>query len=196
MHAHLAHAWQTSRLESEEELHPRGADDHTHDTAAQREHERLGEKLPHESATAGAEGETQRQLALTRCHPGDEQVHDIGAPDEQQTSRRGEQQHQRRTHVADDLLAQRYEVRVEHPRLVAVQLLETLGDRARLPARLGQRHPVAQAPDDLPIMRGAEGRGARALARHPQVDARRKVDRCRHHADDAQRLVADPEARA
>ena len=53
---------------------------------------------------------------------------------------------------------------------------------------------VAQAPDDLPIMRGAEGRGARALARNPQVDARREVDRCRHHADDAQRLVADLEA--
>ena len=34
VHAHLAHAWQTSGLESEEELHPRGADDHTHDTAA------------------------------------------------------------------------------------------------------------------------------------------------------------------
>src|SRR3954471_9467604 len=99
--------------------------------------------LPDETRPPGAEREPERELALALCHERYEQIDDVRAADEEEKSRRGEEHYERRSYVADELIAQRNDMRVVDPRLVAVALLERFRDRARLAPRLRERDPLA-----------------------------------------------------
>src|SRR4051812_32181220 len=141
--------------------------------------------LPDETRPPGAEGEPERKLALALRHTRYEQVDDVRAADEEQESRCGEEHHERRPYVADELITQRNDVRVVDPRLVAVALLERLRDRARLAPRLRKRYPLAQPADNVPVVRRAARWHHLELARRPELVPGRHVGGGRHHADDA-----------
>src|SRR3954467_12637229 len=141
--------------------------------------------LPDETRPPGAEGEPERELALALRHARNEQVDDVRAADEEEESRCGEEHHERRPYIADELIAQRNDVRVVDPRLVAVALLERLRDRARLPPRLRERYPLAQSADDVPVVRRSACRHHLELARRPELGPRWHVGGGRHDANDA-----------
>ena len=91
----------------------------------QRQEQALREQLPHQAATAGAEGEADRDLPLPARGAGQEQVADVGA---------GDQQHQ-----ADDRHQDRQRPRVPFP-----QSREALGEGGE----------VGRQPLDLAACRG------------------------------------------
>src|SRR3982751_1732977 len=141
--------------------------------------------LPDETRPPGAEREPERELALALRHTRYEQVDDVRAADEEEESRRGEEHHERWPYVADELIAQRNDVRVVDPRLVAVALLERLRDRGRLAPRLRKRYPLAQPADNVPVVRRAARRHHLELARGPELGPGRHVGGGRHDTDDA-----------
>ena len=98
--------------------------------------------------------------------------------------------------AAPFLFAERHEVGIVHPRLVAILLLETLRDRARLAPRLGERDAIAQTRDYPKVVASPVWRWPGELAREPEIDANGDVDRRRHDADDAEGLVVEIDHRA
>ena len=68
----------------------------------------LGQELPHDAASIGAERDADRDLALAGDAARQQQIGDVGAGDEQDAGDRRGQQRQRRPRRADDLLVQRH----------------------------------------------------------------------------------------
>jgi hypothetical protein len=96
-----------------------------------------------------------------------------------------EQQHEkRRPRPAHELLAKRHDRRVEHPRLVAVLLLEPARHGAQIVGRPLQRHAVPKARKHLPVVAGSIRIPLAGLTRSPQIRAWGKVHVRRKHADD------------
>ena len=72
-----------------------------------REHGAFGEQLTQQPPLSRAERAAQRDLALTRFRPREQQARDVGAGDQQQERHRAGQQQHGGTHGADDLVTQR-----------------------------------------------------------------------------------------
>ena len=75
--------------------------------AHQRQHDALGQQLPHDPAAAGAHRRADRDLPLADGRAHQQQVRDIRARDQQDEGDRAQQHPQRRPHVADDDLLHR-----------------------------------------------------------------------------------------
>ena len=70
--------------------------------AGDRQHETLGQQLPHESAAPGAEGEPDAHLPTARDGARKEEIGDIGTDDEQQERHAGHQDQKRSMKVTSD----------------------------------------------------------------------------------------------
>ena len=107
-------------------------------SAGERQHDALGQKLPHDPPPAGAERGADCQLALAGRGTHQQQVRDICTRNQQNKDDAGLQHVQRRAHVADNLIA--------HADGVAAEA-------ARLCERLKLRQPLEIARDDRPELR-------------------------------------------
>ena len=105
--AHLGQARDAFRGERHEDLQRPRPERRAGHAAGHREDERLREELADRAPAAGAEGRAQRDLPLPRRGPGEEHVGDVRAGDREDEADGGEQDEQRRPHVADDLLEKR-----------------------------------------------------------------------------------------
>ena len=81
--------------DSDQELAPQDGQDRAQERGDEREADALGQQLPNEAARAGAERTPYRELALARDAPGEHQVADIAAPN-QQHEHAGPQEHEER----------------------------------------------------------------------------------------------------
>ncbi len=74
-----------------------------------REDEALGEQLAHEPRASGAERGADRELAVARGRPREQEVGDVGAGNEEHEGDGAGEDEQRGTDVAGQLLAQRHD---------------------------------------------------------------------------------------
>ena len=75
--------------------------------AGEAEHQRFDEQLLQHAAAPGAERGADRDLLAAAERAREQQVADVGAGDQQHEADGGEQHHQRRADVADDVVLQR-----------------------------------------------------------------------------------------
>ena len=88
-------------------LDAQAGDQQAEGAAREREEGRLGEELADDAAAARAEGRADGDLLAPAERPGEHEVGDVGARDQEDEPDRAEQHQQRRPHVADELLVQR-----------------------------------------------------------------------------------------
>ena len=81
-------------------------EEETRGAAQQREHERLGDDLPHQPGAAGAERGADGELASPRGRAAEHQVRQVGAGDEQDEADRAGQHRERALDAADHLVPQ------------------------------------------------------------------------------------------
>ena len=124
-----------------------------------RQHEALGEHLPHQLHASRAKRRAHRNLAAAAREPRQHQVRDVGADDQQQESDRGRNQQQRRTHRGDQLLLRRDHARA--PAGVAVR------ERRRQPAGDDASSRAAPAPAATPSASRPTTLSDRALRERP-----------------------------
>ncbi len=66
----------------------------------------LGEELPRDTASTGAEGRSHRHLRLPPLRAGEKQVGDVGADDEEHERHRSEEHEERGTDGSHQLFAE------------------------------------------------------------------------------------------
>ena len=115
------------------------------------EDDALGEQLPNQPRPAGAERGANRDLALARRGPRQQQVRDVDTRNQQHEADGAEQQPERLANIAHHRLVQRH--RRDAQSFVAVRVLrrELTADRLDLEAHLFGRHTGLGPPDGLQI---------------------------------------------
>ena len=138
----------------------------------------FGEQLREYPPATGAERGPERQLALSPHHPGQREIGDVGAGDQQHQPGGAQQDQQHRTGVAGQLLTQRCgEGGVAGVGLIDVGevLLKPAGHRRQIGAELLDGDPVPQ-----PTEGGHAAKGGAVLV-HPRFAASpNRTGRCRH----------------
>jgi len=111
-----------------------------------------------------------------------QQAGDIGAGHQQQEPNGPQQEQQSVPHVSRHRVRERHDRSIVEIHLLSVLISDAPGNRAQVRTRLRNRHPIANAAETSPIMRGAAGNFRLQLARNPYLDPRRKIKPVRHHA--------------
>ena len=106
-------ARQVSRAERHQQPHAGAREQQADHGSGERDRQALGEHLPHQLRTAGANRRADGELAAARRGADDEQVGDVGARDQQHEGNRAHQRQDRRTHAADEVVEHRHDVEVE-----------------------------------------------------------------------------------
>jgi hypothetical protein len=161
----------------------------------QSEQQALGEELPHEAATAGAEGRADGDLAVAALGAGEQEVRDVRAGDEHEEPHGAGEQEKRRPPRPDDLVVEphgeRAELHLGGERSLVRQLPR---DPPQVVARTRDRGPGHEARDR--VVPGGAGVRTELLglggARHPQLRRIGRVlaevggqcEAARHHAHD------------
>src|SRR5882672_77389 len=123
-----------------------------HTTTCESQHQALGDELPDQSASFGAERRTDRQLTHTSGRSSQQQAGHVRAGDDQDDAHGAKEDEERLTHVTNDLLVEW--LNVDSPSTVAFR------EAARLiltdPCEIGPRqlrsHVGIQASDRLEVM--------------------------------------------
>ena len=157
----------------------------------------FGEELAQQPETPGAERRANRKLFLSGLGACEQQVREVCARDEQHKGDSALEYPQRRRDSADEILLQPVEpdamalrVRRVHFRIELRPLHQQALDVC---ARLGQRHAVSQASDEVEEVTAAISWG-RGIERQRQPDLHLGVVHViagRHDADDPPRRAVD-----
>ena len=158
-----------------------------------RQHEALGQELPGQARLAGADRRADRDLALARLGPGQQQVGDVGARHQQQERDRAEDEQERLARGPPNLVFEGNRERLE-PHLLRVNALARQVGRQALELR--RRALRRGAPDErrrrvvpvvavrqllrVELFRNPDLR--RLVGVHGEVG--RESEASRHHADD------------
>lgn len=137
---------------------------------------------------ARTEGRTHRHFPLPAHSAREQQVDDIRARDGQEEARASEQHQQAESRSADDVLAQRDDSRIRHPRAVAVLPLQLGGNRPHVGTCLLDRHAVFQTADDPPVVSCPGRQHRRQLTRHPEIGREQRELRLRRHVHEPVRV--------
>ena len=145
-----------------------------------------------DAAARRADRAANRQLTLTARCARQEQRRHVRARDEHHEADRGEQDEQRRAHVADQRIAQRSHARPVIPVLGRILLRQPRADHVQLFARLRHRDAGREPADHIEEMRAAE-RAIVVVERQRQEDfrLRRPPERPRQDADDFVRVAVE-----
>ena len=112
--------------------------------AEYREHEVLGQELPHEAEPRGAQRTADRELALARLGPRQHQVRDVDARDEQHEADGDAKRHQRRLGVARDDFTQGADRQAQPLVRIRGGMRRDESGRQRIELGLGLRHVRAR----------------------------------------------------
>ena len=150
----------------------------------------LGQELPEQAQSAGAERAPHGHLALTYSGPSEQQVCDVGAGDEEHEPDGTEQHQHGASNVADDCLVQRPRREIESFVAIGILAGQLLADCLHLGDHLFDRHARLRSSDDIQVPRPSLRRGEifGLFERHPDDAAGgiRKTfrhdshDLCRH----------------
>ena len=144
------------------------ADHQPEHAAHRRQHDALGQQLPHDAAAAGADRGADRDLALADGRAHQQQVGDVGARDQQDEGDRAQQHPQRRSDVADDDLLHRRDAEAAlAAQRVRKRLAELLRGLLQLRGGGGERDARFQA---------AGGQEEMALHHAVRIDLKRQPD--------------------
>ena len=160
---------------------------------AERKHEALDEKLPHEQPASCAERRADRHFLFARGGAREQHVRDVGARDEQQHPHRRKQRIQRRPELPHEAVDPAHDM---HGELWWIVVWIEFGDPARDEIHLRgcplERDPALQLgleDDETALLRRI---GTIDLHRLPQVRALLREAR-RHHADTRRRHAVQHE---
>ena len=175
---------------------PRG-DEQAGAAAGERHHEALGQDLRDDASARCADGAANRQLPLPAGRTRQQERGHVGARDEHHARDGAKQDEQRRTHVADEIVAQRPQVGAVVRVLCRVGLRQPRADEPQIFPRLPRRDVVAQPSEDAEEVRGAERAVVvRERQRHDDVWTRRPPELRRQHADDFERMAVEGDGAA
>jgi hypothetical protein len=117
--------------------------------AGEGERQALRHQLRDQAPPARAKREPDLQLLLTPERPGEQQVADIRAGDQQHEGDRAEQQQQRLPRIADERVAEKLRLVPRSLILLRELAFELRGQRRELGLRVGQRSTRLQASDPV-----------------------------------------------
>ena len=155
--------------------------EHADPAGQQAEDGALGEQLPDQTPTVGAERDAQPDLAAPRDGPRQEQIGHVGAGDEQHQAGHAEQRHQDRFEERrGPLIGERLDVRAVTRVVVPGLDRDALGHGVQLLARLAEGPSRAQAADAvhelvLPSVQAGEA-GQHRHQRHGRVGVELEAD--------------------
>ena len=133
------------------------------------------------------------ELALASGRAHQQQVGDVGAGDQQHEAHRAHHHQQRRTHIADNGVAQRLNRKsVLRAKRIRVAAAELIGCELHLRVGLGQRHAGLEPPGghEIVALVGAVGI---ELKGQPHVGFGIRDEGLSEHADDGVGLIAQRE---
>ena len=163
-----------------------------------RQQQGLNQQLADQTRAARTERAAHGELLTARRSARQQQVGHVDAGDQEHRDYRRAKQSDGRTHVTDQVLAQRDHFRAHALVRARVLLLDDRGDRIHLRLRLFDRDAVLQPTDDVPVAAGPDPRlvflhGLRgvdvAIARSIFLEVRLEI--IRHHARDEERTVIE-----
>ena len=152
--AHVGDAGDVGRLQGGECPDAGKSDGDPDGARGDREHERFGEQLSRQPAAVCADRQPERQLALPRRGPRQVQVRDVEAGDGEEQDRGAEEQQQDRTGSGGERLAKRHGGSVEHPRALAITLLQRPREDADLAVGCADGDAARHPRDDLEVVSG------------------------------------------
>ena len=103
----IVEARQARGAQLQQAVHAPDRDQQPERAADGREQHAFGEQLRDEARASRAEGPADRHLALPHGRPREQQVGDVRAGDQQHEADGGEQRHERRPDVADEIIVER-----------------------------------------------------------------------------------------
>ena len=189
--ADVGRARQALGIEGQERAQSADGQRHAERAADQREQRALDDELAQQRAPGGAERGADGELAVAGLGPGQQQVGEVGARDEQDEADRGLQHPDRARGAADDLgldrlHLQRVVLGIGHVHLGAGALAPLRQQRRQLGLGRRRRHAVLQPADEIQEMAAAVlAVGRVEPGRQPDLDvAVHHVDLRRQDADD------------
>jgi hypothetical protein len=200
IHRDRVEARQILRSEHQQHLDPRACEEQAERRPARRDHQALRQHLAHELRAAGADRRADRQLAAPSRRAHDQQVRDVGARDQQHERHGAHQRHDRRPHVADQIVEHRNHVKVQTGGLLDGEMLAQVGRDMlyvdlRLPGAHAGLEPADHAVDHVVAVGGVDvdACGGPHLRRSLGVDAGRQqqLEAWGQDADDARAAVAE-----
>ena len=132
-------------------LHEHRREQETCQPGHAREHTTFGQQLPHHTAPAGAERGAERDLARPARGPRQQEVRDIGAPDEPDDAHGAHQHPQRRLEVAGQPLLQRNQ-RHGLQAILGILPRERVANGPHLRLRAREVHACLELPDGLVVV--------------------------------------------
>ena len=148
------------------------------DPAGDRQHRAFGQQLTDQTPASGTERGAHRQLAIAPQHARERQVGDIRARDQQNQTRRAEQDQQQLARTDGELFEQvgRFRLKAGVGAVdVGVVLLEPLTDRGHLGRRSCRRHAFLEQTKHLHVEGTATGRDPCFRIRAERAGRRRHV---------------------
>jgi hypothetical protein len=189
VHADRRDARHVARIEREDEVHAPERQDHPEHAADHGEQHALGEQLPHQHRSIGADGGADGQLTRPHGGPRHQQIGDVRHHDEEHAANGAEQHQQRRARGAHELLLQGPRDADEVRRLIGIRGAQLVRDGGEFGVdaveRLAGFHPADGAQivgTALGTRVGGAVGGQVVGGGHPEVGALREVHRDRHHA--------------
>src|SRR5204862_239442 len=165
-------------------------------TRDDREHDALGQKLPDQAASSGAERRADRHFLLSYSAAREKKVGDIRASNQQNSGDGGKQHDQRELEVVHQELLKRPYARRSIGVRFRIRDAKAAGDRRELCLRLLERHAGAEVPDGIKKSGAAFGHplrderfgGKRRPDRNP-LGLNWKLKRGRENDDDRVRMA-------
>ena len=156
------------------------------------EHAALGEQLPHHTTAAGAERGAERDLARPARGPRQQEVRDVGAPDEPHDAHGAHQHPQGRLEIAGQPLLQRNQADGLQA-IFRILPRERVADGPHL--RLCAREVCAcfQLPDGVIVVIPAVCSDLRRAPRRPEVSGAGITKSWRRHSNNLQRAAVHRE---
>ncbi len=126
---------------------------HAEAAAQDGHHEALREKLSQQPPPPGAQRRPQGYLALPGQGPGQQEVGQVGAGDQEDEDHHAEQRQQQGPYAGDEVGAEGHEVHAPALHGLRVLLPQACLDPLHLGARLPERDALRKAADDVPLVR-------------------------------------------
>src|SRR5581483_6187677 len=104
-HSDVVEARETLRDESQQDTLGAEEDDETRDAAEQEQQKNLDQQRSHEARPLRSQSQANRHLTTARAGPGEQQIGDVDATDQEDQSDRAEQEYERLVHAGDDAFA-------------------------------------------------------------------------------------------
>ena len=194
--AMLADAGNIAGAEGQQAAHADEAEHQSEDPSGDGEQNAFREQLADDARAAGSHGGANGEFTLASCSADQQKIGDIGAGDEKDEAHGSDEHEKRRSHIADNGIAERLDAECFfRGRACWVATAELIGGNFHLGVGLGQGHSWLEAACDQEVVALIVAVGIE-LEGKPDVSLRVGIEGFSDDAEDGVGLIAEHQSPA